>query len=195
MNYFFIDYLTRTNNDYCVLDEHADEVKEFAFCMSMGERALDNGYPDDLQMKMSPDQGGIMLTDFIENSLRCLIVSQRVKDVVDEHNSEGIEWLHLSIINHKGRVASNEYYFLNPIGSHDVLDYDASTIRRRDDGSIRKITKAVLDGSKLDNVPHIFRVKDLKSKYVISEALVTKLKALSPEVTNMHGTRAEINEK
>src|SRR5258705_6992748 len=60
-----------------------------------------NVWPKDARCDMSSKFGGMKLVDFVSNTVRLLIVHERVKKVIARINEGETEYLPLSIFNHK----------------------------------------------------------------------------------------------
>jgi hypothetical protein len=76
------------------------------------------------------------------------VISRRLKDQVSVLTGVSqIEFLPVSILNHKGRVASKDYFILNPLGAVDCIDIEKSGV----------VWSAI-------NASHISRVKQLVLK-------------------------------
>lgn len=94
----------------------------------------------------------------------------------------------LAIYNHKGRLASSDYFIVNPLGTVDALDLERSQIEWLG-SDIVEIEKRVLDPEKLKGAPDLFRLKEEPSAYVISQRLIAKL--TPPPPTNFYVQRLE----
>jgi hypothetical protein len=79
--------------------------------------AMDPAYPKDIQ-----------LADNIYNLEGLPVVSKALADFVEAREPKETEFLPVTIINHKGRVASDEYRIINPFGTVDCIDREASDI-------------------------------------------------------------------
>lgn len=84
------------------------------------------------------------LNDFVFNLEQALFVSSKVRDILDQLEVPDLEFLPVTIKDHKGAVAADDYFILNPIGQQDVIDM--------------KKTKALMDRLLEDE---IFRIKKL----------------------------------
>lgn len=144
---------------------------------------LGGDYPRDARIYMDFKNPGFKLPSLVGNTNSFLIVSGPVKKVIESMNTGIIEYLPLSIYNHKKRLASNDYFIVNPIGCLDCLDLRASEITYFQ-GHIVKINKYVLSAKKLENAPDIFRIKEDPRVYVISHRLVIELKKI--KATNFY---------
>ena len=94
-----------------------------------------------------------------------------------------VEALPIAILNHKKRVASQDHFILNPLGTHDCLDLGESELEERD-GDIVDVTKYVFAQSKLEHIPHMFRVKERPRTIVLADDVLKAWLTLSPEPTN-----------
>lgn len=186
MKYYEIDIYERHSEDYCVIDRPPEEIHTLSSYIMKGRSALQK-YPDNVVAKMSDRFSGRVCTDFIANRELSLIVSERVKDVIAEHCSDDVEYLSLSIMNHKKRIEEGKFYYINPIGSEDVLDYDTSDIVLSSDNKVIKVRTFVFDQKKLGEMPkHLFRVKEWPKKYFMSEYLVNKINNEIDDVQNFN---------
>ncbi len=79
-----------------------------------------------------------------------------------------------TLLNHKNRVHSKDYVFLNPLYKIECINLELSKIRKRKDGKLSKILKIVLDKEKLEDLPDLFRPAEYKAEYhyIYSERLV-----------------------
>jgi hypothetical protein len=55
------------------------------------------------------------------------VISARLKDFIEARKPTGVEFLSVSIINHKGKVASADYFILHPVRILDCVDQKRST--------------------------------------------------------------------
>lgn len=78
---------------------------------------MDPDYPKDIALSDSLAGAGV------------LIVSPRVRAVVEPFSGAGVEWLPVTIVNHKGRVAASDYAVLNPLVIRDCIDLDRSGVK------------------------------------------------------------------
>ncbi len=152
--------------------------------MSLGKAAR-KLFPANARIQLREEHPGIKLPGFIGNRPGYLIFSRRAKEII-EKLSEGqkIEYLNFSLINHKGHVHSNDYFIINPVGGFDALNVKASEIiRADDDGRVLDVPTIVLDSTKLERAPHLFRLGQKPIVYLISAALRAAL--VEANVTNL----------
>ncbi len=154
--------------------------------------ALGEHYPLNARLLMDPRTRGHKLSSFLGNTLGTLIMHTPMKDVVQQTCSNEIEYLPVAIVNHKGRVQSEDYWFVNPLGTVDCVDRAASEIDfdADDPTQILGVTRLALSAAKLVDAPHLFRVPEKKSEYFFSATLVKALAA--HDFTNVQLKRVEI---
>lgn len=86
------------------------------------------------------------------------------------------ETFSFALINHKGRVHSKDYVFLNPIGAFDVAHTSSEFLRYPKSGGIYGCKKWVLDTAKLKDLPDILRPVQVRPHYFASERVVALVK-------------------
>lgn len=192
MSYYRINVYQREDPDYCFIDRSPKEVGLLSAYITGGKPAAPE-YPENVVAKMD-SSGGIVLSDFIGNSELSLICSGRAKSVIEKMCGETCEYLPLSIENHRGRIASSDYFYINPLGIYDCLHQSLSDIRKTDDGKVIKVYKFVLDKKLLKDVPPLFRVKEDKRCYFASEPLIDALDKAIPDLTNLLLHSIEVSE-
>jgi hypothetical protein len=181
--YFKIDTMPKDTAFAFTDDEPSGFSKGYK--LSSGDRVLDkDSYPADAAVRMS-DAFGRDLGGIIGNTQSLLIVSKALKDEIEQVNADPVQILRVAILNHKKRIASGDYFVVNPIGHRDCLDLDASEIEFHD-GDVVSVDKIVLSEEKLVGAPDLFRVKEDPSVYVASEHLVRRWIKSTPRPKNVY---------
>lgn len=193
MNYYFIQIAQRLDEDFCFLQEKPPkDIHLLSSFIASGEEASDD-YPEGVKAKMSDKRGGLLLSDFLANRNFLLVVSRRVKDVIESINTGKTEFLPVTIVNHKGRDASSEYYYVNPIGTYECLDYEKSSITYFEGTkNVIDVDKYVLSAKKVERLPDLFRPIEDEVQYIFSQKLVDALSCLEPKVTNFALEEVEV---
>lgn len=181
--FFKLNLMPDANPSYCFLEPEPKEVGLATHRLSRGI-AIAEEFPPTAYMRMDPDESGIELPDLVGNSGSLLVVSSKIKAVIEEVNRGPTEYLRIAIRNHKGRVASADYFIVNPLGSWDCLDIAASRIEFHE-GKVVGIDAIVLDAAKVAKAPDLFRIPEHLGSYVVSERLVRALVRLDPRPTNV----------
>ncbi|NVJ08922.1 hypothetical protein HUW63_27270 [Myxococcus sp. AM001] len=65
-------------------------------------------YPDGLRFNMTRHEPGLKIADVIPNAVNYFMVSKRMKELLEQHSSADIEFLQFVLLNHRGRVASED---------------------------------------------------------------------------------------
>lgn len=98
-----------------------------AFAIRDAVRCADR-FPDDAFFAMNPENPkDINLPDQVYNHERLLVVGQPLRSLIEEIGGE-IEFLPVAIRDHKGHVASRDYWIVNPLTTLDCLDVGASDL-------------------------------------------------------------------
>lgn len=185
MIFGLFDLMNIDDDSFCVIDKWPT-AKGFdasdAAGASTGEPVA-NIWPADARCQMSSKFGGMVLADFVSNTLQLFIVHKRVREVMERVNRGPTEYLPLSIFNHKQRLASKDYFVANPLGTHDVLDLKKSDIEWSGKDVVG-VDKFVLDPVKMKRAPDFFRPQESPGSYFISKRIATELQKLDPPNTN-----------
>ena len=144
---------------------------------SEGE-SLADGFPKDAQVRFSdnyPD--GRKLLDIVNNVLDVLIVSGRVKAVCDAAGVENVEYLPVTILDHRGGVAGKDYFIANVLGSEPVIDMQKSdyVTSSLDESEILSIDNLVVDADSVAADAKLFRAATLKTLFFIRQDLLEAL--------------------
>lgn len=184
MDFFLVTTTGDLNDQSLSLVEDAPEgIGLRWYCMARGVRARPH-LPQDPKVYLPRASRGLKLPGLLGNTMGYFIGSTKVKEIVEKHCPEqDIEYLQFTLYNQKKRVYSKDYWFINPIGGVDCLSEPACGIKYDDDGDIVTFKQLVLDSNKITEVPHLFRVLKVPTKYVMSKNLVQALK--DDAVTNL----------
>ena len=136
-------------------------------------------YPQDAVWQMSSKYGGTKLASLITSHY--VVVERKLKEVF-ERTGVPMECLNFTLLDHKGQVASRDYFIINPLGTFDCLNFEKSEIKYSKEmpGEIIRIIKCVLDSNKLREAPAFFRIKESPHTYILSHKLVDELRQLNP---------------
>jgi len=177
VKFFFVDAAGDLDDEQlCFLEDAPDGIGVAYSCLCVGRSIVDR-WPANATITMTPENPGIKLCSLVGNPKHFLLVHRDVKEVIEgEHARRGkdwpIEYLPVTIINHKGRPHSRDYFFINPL-SLLVMNTGASKVEyyKSNPTQIMAIDKLVLDSNKLADVPPIFRLQQDPDEYVVDENL------------------------
>lgn len=173
MKYFMIWTLgDRSNTSLAFFKDSPTGLELRDYYLIQGKR-LGTHYPEDAKLHMDNRTRGIKLSSLLGNTNYFLVVCTEMKNVIEQTCTNEIEYLPISIVNHKGRVQSQNYWIINPIGTYDCVDRSASDIDylSTDPQKVIGVTKLVFSSAKLANAPHLFRVPEQPEEYFISATL------------------------
>jgi hypothetical protein len=132
--------------------------------------AVAGEFPDDARFTMSDDfPKDILLPDMVENASGLVLVSSRLKSALLEAAPGKVEYLRVSIFNHKKRLASDDYHIVNALDIVDAIDFKKSRItwNALDPEDISTCESLVLDPARIPPKAGIFRLKSLSGKVAL----------------------------
>ena len=150
------------------------EVRNFDELLDLqeGPGSIADGYPDDVEIVMDPDhRKDVKLYDHLYNVHRLIVASPKLTSFLKGLKLAGVEFLPISIIDHKGKVASPEYAVVNPCNVYDCIDRDATDIDWNpiDPDLIASVSQLTFDESKIDPTVPMFRVKHMAHYVFVRE--------------------------
>ncbi len=177
MKYFQQYTLAHVDKEFCFIDDSTKGIVDY----EIGVGEFMDKYPSDpgkVSVKLAEDMPGLILPSFIGNTGRLLIVHKDVSEEVLKFNPGEIQVLPLTVLNHKNRIHSRDYVFLNPLHRIECVNIKLSKVLRHPrKAKILKIKKIVLDRNKLDEASDLFRPLESHSRYIYSERLVDAINA------------------
>jgi hypothetical protein len=149
------------DKSFCAIDDFPEGMKNFGHPCT-GD-SMDGEYAAGFEFSMSKQINGtgIKVGDAILNALGYLIVSERLKNVLEAHASGPIEFLSFKLRNHKGRLVPGNVYVVNVLGRIDCADPKRSEGRESpfemDEGAFIDCQRLALDERKVPKDATIFR--------------------------------------
>jgi hypothetical protein len=161
----------------CVLGEFAgvDDTRR----LQEGEPYGDD-FPSAAALHMHPDYPkDLLLVDNLLNSDYLQVVSAKLRDFLQKQKLADVEYLPVSIIDHRGRVASKDYSILHTLRPVDCIDRAKSDFKesRIVPGRISRFKKLVLDEAKVPAGRQLFGLKNFGLIAMVGAALAKKLDA------------------
>jgi hypothetical protein len=92
-------------------------------------KPMSMNFPPEAMARMDKDTPKITRLADVVTGVMVPVISPKVKAILESEGVEGVEYLPFKIINHKGKVASNEYCLLNPLVVIDCIDTERSVLR------------------------------------------------------------------
>jgi hypothetical protein len=119
-------------------------------------------FPEKAVYNMHPDRPtNTLLTDNLFNTASLIVGSRRLRDLFERHAVPAVEYLPVTILNHKGKALGKEYYIINPVGLVDCIDVQKSKIKwdPMDEFMIEEVSRLVIDEAKVEPDRIVFRPK------------------------------------
>ncbi|MFY0570807.1 imm11 family protein [Archangium lansingense] len=166
-------------DDNAVLTDHPPEARDRMYLFQEGE-PLESWFPKNAEYRMGsryPNARG--LYDLQSSTLSILVVSKALREALVEVGCRNIEFLPIVILNHRGKVASREYSIANVLGLTDCVNRSKSayTVDALIPTMFHGIKKLVLEEDKVPVDLHIFRLKEMPTTHIITEALKSAIEA------------------
>jgi hypothetical protein len=117
-------------------------------------------FPPDAAFAVDPDfPNDIGLADAFDNTHRLVVVSGKLKEFIDSFHPAEVEFLPVTIFDHKSRPAG-KYFIVHPINPVDALDPTKSGAKwsRLSKKVISGVEKLVLDADKVDRSRLLFKL-------------------------------------
>ena len=175
MKFFMVEILADYGEgDYCFTDKLPQGIGVRSYRLAEGIPIVKD-YPEDpweVSLQLGDVYLGLQLPSLIGNTSGLLIVHRDVGDLIKQYRIGKIEILPFTLYDHKRRIHSKEYVFVNPLGTFDCLNEEFSELKRADSGKILRIKRLVLDREKIKNGNDLFRMKEMPDEYIFSEPLV-----------------------
>jgi hypothetical protein len=171
--------------DYCVWEadpagfcslqylSNVDDVHDMKKGLSRAEN-----FPEDACFHMDPDfPRAIKLADNLFNLDRMAVVSDPLKNMIAERDPKHTEMLKVSIINHKERVAADNYWIVHPTLVVDCIDRNKSNLHwnKIDPNFISGCFGLVLKQEEIDPDLLFFRPKHLPTIILVREDLAEEI--------------------
>jgi hypothetical protein len=175
MTYFV--WRTRPTPGYCGLTglKNVERVAELRNGVSREE-----GFPPDAALHMDPaHKKDTKLGDQIYNVDGLYVVSVKLRTMIDCAKPANLEWLPVTIFDHKGNVASGDHAIANPVDVIDCIDQKRSSLSWNpvDKDKISDCARLVLLEETLPAQLVLFRMKHLAGVVLVREDLAKALKA------------------
>lgn len=131
-------------------------------------------WPGDVSFKMdSSFPKSVKLADNIRNLPNVIVVSLKLKEIIEQSLPPEIEYLPVKIYDHKDRIAFKDYFIVNPLMLEDCIDQAKSTIEWNpiDKNLISSCFDMVIDIQKINSQAVIFRLKYYPTKILLKRKL------------------------
>ncbi|MCO7225264.1 imm11 family protein [Pleionea sp. CnH1-48] len=171
----FLRWSSDQEDGYCVLDSPlVDDESQY-----LGED-LHCSWPDDVTVPMDDDYPEDI--ELVDNPYGSIfpIVSQKIVDILAKELPEGnIEFLPVTILNHKGHPEPDNYFILHPKEIVDCIDQEASVVEWNPlaPEELMGCESMVLNEDKIPPSSKLFRLKHWGSVIIIRSDLAELLES------------------
>lgn len=135
-------------------------------------------YPSDVYFDMDPElKRAIKLSDALDNRNFIIVASPELVKFFKDHELKSVEYLPVTVYNHKKQVASAEYSIVNQVGTQNCIDLEQSKIKwnKINPEQISSVKRLIIDEAKVDPNIHLFRAKHLTSAIFIKRELAEEI--------------------
>ncbi len=118
-------------------------------------------FPADAEVHMHPrSPKSVGLTDNLRNGARLVVASAELTNFLRGQELKQVEYLPVTVKNHKGRAVKVPYFIVHPVEPIDCLDIAASnpTMNEIIPSDIDWVEQIVLDHARIDPARRLFRV-------------------------------------
>jgi hypothetical protein len=158
--------------EQCAVYDYLDSFEHIDY-PSRGVR-MGESYPAaGVRFQMTPMVPGLRVTDIVQNTLGYLMVTARMKALLEAHAKAEFEFLPFTLLNHKARVASRDCYIANVLGTVDCVDVEKTQGRRSAmlPDTYARITRLVLDPERIDPERNLFRIASQPQTLILRDDL------------------------
>jgi len=106
------------------------------------------------------------------------VISKRLKEAISQGDGGArVEYLPVTILNHKERVASADYFVVNPLDTIDCIDKERSGVRWNNinPNVISSLKMMVLNEDAIPSNLGVFRPRHMLAAYLMSRGLADAL--------------------
>ena len=172
-DYFALKYPASNPKGYCTLDDLEGFENFEAVRQGL---SLVNTSPEHLSMSMYAEEPrNTALPDYVQNMERLMIVSPRLKAFLEVQEVSHVEYYPLEIIDHKGKVASDEYFVAHLVDPVDCIDADASGAVWVNEGLVTQrimgLESLVLDPARIPSGQTLFIPKFYRKYPILHRSL------------------------
>lgn len=180
IQFYQLDPLGDLNDDSVVFIEDYVKGQEMQDWRTGHGHPAMYSWPEDATIVLRKTSGR-KLTDLLGTIKNTLFASKRLRELIELHCQDvAIEYLPFTLCDHRGRVISNEYSIINPLGTLDVVNTEASDIEWDDEDPnkallVETIVLSAEKLKKLERIPALFRVKEDPASYIMTYDPIEKI--------------------
>lgn len=192
MRFYQLKTLGNANNDEIIfIDDYVKGLEMESWRVGKGE-AVASTWPADASIHLRKSSGR-KVTDIVGTVTKALFVSKRVRDILEQFVPTGsVEFLPVTIYDHRKRLVSSDHVIANPLGAFDCLDLSASELLWHPEkpDTIISVEKPVLSAKKLQKAPPLFRIQHATMRHVVNYDAAKAL--LEAKLTNLYWDKLDV---
>lgn len=130
-------------------------------------------YPAGARITLQLESPGLELPSLLGNAVGYLVLNTAMKAILERFTLGPIELLPFALHDHRRRLMSRDYWIVNPLGTVDCVDREASDIELfpEDPTQIVAVNRFAFSAAKLAGAPDLFRVPEDPYHYFVSERI------------------------
>ena len=159
----------------CCIEHKAEEIIK-SWRLGKGV-PLGSDFPPDAQFQMDKRSGNIV-TDFLCNILALLMISPKMRKLMEKEGVTDVEYLPFVLLNKKGKVVSREYCVANLLGGVECVDPNSSDYMksRIEPDQIGHVFKLNLLFDKIPDDKKLFRLREKPRTFIIRSDFLAMLR-------------------
>jgi hypothetical protein len=141
---------------------------------------LSKEWPADAHFRMSDNfPKDVLLEDFLFTGSTPLVASDRLKALLEAERVPSVEYLPVTLVNHKGRKEKAPYFIVNCITQQDCIDLKKTQVKRNkiNPEIFSDVQNLTLDPRRVAPELLLFRMKEYPFIDVYRDGLAEKIKA------------------
>ena len=155
----FVVWTNKVMPDACSLYELIGVEKQYQLRKGISRSS---SFSDNAAFAMHPDRpNDTILTDNLFNISLLIVGSIRLRTFLEKQCVPRVDYLPVTILNHKSKPVSSDYSIINPLEPIDCIDLEKSEARMdsMDKSTIEGVSRLVIDESKIEQGRVLFRPK------------------------------------
>jgi len=168
----FSPWMHARDNNLASFDQCPDNIRRKAYLLTEGVRCGD-WFPEDVEFKMD-DNKGMALADSIPNGVLFLMVSEKLKAILEKEVPGEVEFLPIQVLDHQKNKIEPRYYIANILRVASCTDYQKSVfvMSALDKTQVHHFKNLVLDKTKIPEKTKIFRLGEETTLVLVRHDLV-----------------------
>lgn len=121
----------------------------------------------------------LVLPECVSNLLDLVVVSPRVKEIIERRQPADTEFLRVKILNHKQRLAADDYWIVNPTRVQDCIDLEKSEVvwNEIDPSCIASCYSLAISEDRIEPGTVLFRAKHFPYPVFVQRSLAAELES------------------